>query len=286
LKIYFLAYFYIKSMKKGTSQDKGYYGIEGGSKYLYDKSNSVSRKSAKSLAEAEGLLTTHFPELSGGCLINKLLGLQEGDSSAEEADQDPIRGGAKQSKPVKRGKMGKMRYYQLHGRSQYIYDPDEPDWAKLVKRLAQAEHLIAEHHGFKGGFVGRLVDKAKEQYAKFKRNPLGYPAGYEYCAPFTDLSVDRPPTNATDGVCRTHDYAYEKIQKDKKSGKINKEEAGKEVRKADNEMLDSLKKLPNKGIKDKVVELAIKAKTKAEDAGLINPNRFVGGRKRQKIIVL
>jgi hypothetical protein len=274
-------------MKKGTSQEKGYYGIEGGSKYLYEKSNSASRNSAKKLAEAEGLLMTHFPELRGGCLINKLLGLQECDSSAGEDDADvaPIRGGAK--KPVKRGKMGKMRYYQLHGRSQFVYDPDEPDWAKLVKRLASAEHLIGEHHGFKGGFVGRLVDKAKAEFNKFKTNPVGYFAGYEWCGPYTNIDKAGKPTNATDAVCKTHDYDYNKIQEDRKSGKLDDKATKQAVRKADKDMLDSLKKIPNKGLKDKVAEFAIKAKTKAEDYGILNPKTFVGGRKkRQQIIVL
>ncbi len=95
----------------------------------------------------------------------------------------------------------------------------------------------------------------------------------EFCGPGTNvkerIKLGIQPVNKTDSVCRTHDLDYTRITDSNKS----KEYKGNEVRKADIKMVNSLKRVS--GITSTIASAAIKAKMKAEDAGLLENTRFV-----------
>lgn len=177
--------------------------------------------------------------------------------------------------PVIKGK----NYYK-YGKSgtKYFYIPGDKSSRDKAKRKAmkQGQAIEISKHS-KGGFFNP-IKKLKDEYTKFKKNPIGYFSGYEYCGPYTDLSDDRKPINKTDATCKVHDYDYNDIQKKKEKGILTKEQAAEEVRKADNKMLDSLKDVKNKSISDRLVEYAIKSKKKLEDIGILDKNKFVGGK--------
>lgn len=278
----------MKSVKRGTYKGQACYYAQGGSKYVYEKSDKEDRKRAQQLAKSEALLMSHIPELKGGCcacplMQSLMIPEPEIKGGKISALQDLMPPPFYEAPKIRKGRRGDLAYYQIEGGSMFPYMPHDAPMRKLAKQMAQAEHMLGRHHRIQGGFVGKLIDKAKGEFKKFKENPIGYFGNYNYCGPYTDLSKDRPAKNATDAVCKVHDYDYNDIQKARKEGKLDDKGTKEAVRKADQKMLDSLKQVKDKGLKDKVVELAIKAKTKAEDIGLLKPKQFVGGRKRRQM---
>lgn len=180
--------------------------------------------------------------------------------------------------PIRRGR----NYYQ-YGKDghKYHYIVGNTKSRNMARRKAmkQGQAIEISKHGGIGNPFKYVKEKVKKEYDKFKKNPIGYltPEKYQYCGPYTNLDDDRKPVNATDATCKTHDYDYDSIQKRKEKGEITKEESKKLVREADDRMLDSLSKVKNKSISDRLVEYAIKSKKKLENIGLLDPNKFVGG---------
>lgn len=129
----------------------------------------------------------------------------------------------------------------------------------------------------KGKGLTELWNKAKEIKERFRLNPVGAPVGYNYCGPFTKLE-GQPCANQTDCICRKHDLHYNRIDQMKRQG-IAKEILEAEVRKADEDMLEALKYIPEseqKTIGYKLARLGILYKTKLEDAGLLPKTVFAG----------
>lgn len=100
------------------------------------------------------------------------------------------------------------------------------------------------------------------------------PGGYRYCGPGNDLD-EGDPINASDSACRQHDIDYDRFRKQKDAGRINDKELRDLVRESDDRLISNLRADPKRDIGSYLSELGIRAKKKAEDWGLLSPERFV-----------
>lgn len=100
------------------------------------------------------------------------------------------------------------------------------------------------------------------------------PGGYKYCGPGNDLDEGNP-INASDSACRQHDMDYDRFRKLKDAGKITKDELKDLVRESDDRLISNLRQSPDRDIGSYLSELGIRAKKKAEDLGILDPEKFV-----------
>ena len=118
--------------------------------------------------------------------------------------------------------------------------------------------------------LGNVVQTAKN----WSQGKYTAPGGYRYCGPGNDLD-EGEPINASDSACRQHDLDYDRFRKAKDTGKIGDKELRDLVRESDERLIGNLRQDPNRDIGSYLSELGIQAKKKAEDWGLISPERFV-----------
>lgn len=118
--------------------------------------------------------------------------------------------------------------------------------------------------------VGNVIHTASN-WAKGK---FTAPGGYRYCGPGNELDEGNP-INASDSACRQHDMDYDRFRKAKDAGKIGDKELRDLVRESDDRLISNLRQDPNRDLGSYLSELGISAKKKAEDWGLISPERFV-----------
>lgn len=118
--------------------------------------------------------------------------------------------------------------------------------------------------------VGNVIHTASN-WAKGK---FTAPGGYRYCGPGNELDEGNP-INASDSACRQHDIDYDRFRKAKDAGKIGDKELRNLVRESDDRLISNLRQDPSRDIGSYLSELGISAKKKAEDWGLISPERFV-----------
>jgi hypothetical protein len=118
--------------------------------------------------------------------------------------------------------------------------------------------------------VGNIVHTV----SNWTKGKFTAPGGYRYCGPGNDLNEGQP-INASDSACRNHDFEYSHFRKAKDAGKINDKELRDLVRESDDRLISNLRQAQNRDIGSYLSELGIRAKQKAEDWGLISPERFV-----------
>jgi hypothetical protein len=122
-----------------------------------------------------------------------------------------------------------------------------------------------------------IVNSSKKWRESRRINPYGMGIA-NYCGPGTKL-LGQKAKSGTDSICKTHDYSFEKIYRKLKDNKITKEQAKQEVRKADNTMLENLKKVKEKSIQNKLLNkfsyAGIKLKTILEDNSLLDNLKFI-----------
>lgn len=118
--------------------------------------------------------------------------------------------------------------------------------------------------------VGNVIHTA----SNWAQGKFTAPGGYRYCGPGNDLDEGNP-INASDSACRQHDIDYSNFRKAKDAGKINDTELRNLVRESDDRLISNLRQDPNRDLGSYLSELGISAKKKAEDWGLISPERFV-----------
>lgn len=176
---------------------------------------------------------------------------------------------------LKRRRNAKGSYYQMGKGKKYYYKTGD-----LKSRMK------ARKKAMKGkGFINSLYKKIKSKVNQFRLNPVGAPLGFNYCGPGTKMEGQQP-TSKTDGVCKTHDEDYDRITERRKEG-LSDAETKKLVREADKKMIDSLDNIKEDGFIKKagyyLSKYGIKGKMMLENAGLLNPKRFVGnGKKKRK----
>lgn len=109
-----------------------------------------------------------------------------------------------------------------------------------------------------------------------KNNPYGFGIA-AYCGPGTKMN-NQKPTNASDNVCKNHDYDFEKINSDFASRKISENEAIKQTRIADQRMLSDLENIKEESFSGKAVQslsyYGIKFKILLENLGILDPLKF------------
>ena len=103
--------------------------------------------------------------------------------------------------------------------------------------------------------------------------------GMNACGPGNPTSEEylreNPPVDASDRACLQHDLDYEAFRKQKDAGRINDKELRDLVRESDDRLISNLRADPNRAIGSYLSELGIRAKKKAEDWGLLSPEKFV-----------
>jgi hypothetical protein len=124
----------------------------------------------------------------------------------------------------------------------------------------------------------RKLGKGIQEFPGEKHIPLITPSGIkmaQFAGPGTNVEArlkrGDKGINYVDAQCKKHDIDYVKISK------MPSNKKSKNVRRSDNVLIKNLK--PDKSINSKVVQTAIKGKKLAEDMGLLDKNKFVGGKK-------
>lgn len=129
-----------------------------------------------------------------------------------------------------------------------------------------------------------IVKKIKKFGTNLRQNPFGAPMGMNYCGPGTKLEGQKA-RNQTDKICKSHDYDYNRVNQMAAKG-ASKAEQRKAIRKADKAMLERLDRdVPTKdkfSIGYHVTKGGIWLKNKLEDAGILDPLKFAGGKNISK----
>lgn len=126
---------------------------------------------------------------------------------------------------------------------------------------------------------GQLFNSAKNFYGTVKnkvsnwmQGPKLAPGGYNYCGPGNPLE-NGEPKNATDAACKVHDYEYTAFAKNK--DKMSKSDLHRMIRESDHKLIDAIDRSGNNDIGAFLSRNLIKAKTRLEDWGIMNPEQFV-----------
>jgi hypothetical protein len=119
-------------------------------------------------------------------------------------------------------------------------------------------------------FVKNTVDSAKQTLSNWSKGVFTAPGGYKYCGPGNSLD-EGEPKNASDALCRQHDYDYSNFAKAKVKGK----ELADLVRESDNRLITGLQKTPDRDVGSYLSEYGIRAKNALENWGIIKPDMFV-----------
>jgi Phospholipase A2-like domain len=135
---------------------------------------------------------------------------------------------------------------------------------------AALRHAVKLH---KAGYVAQVNPQ---------EHPRHYP-GHNFTGPGTNvvarIAAGVKAVNLVDAASEQHDLAYNTIHDDLVAGSITKEDAKRLVRVADSTMVRAINALHGSDIPDDGSALfaskAILAKMKAEDAGIMDPLKFV-----------
>ena len=126
--------------------------------------------------------------------------------------------------------------------------------------------IFCRFHGLKQKFKG-------EKHMVGRSSKTGKIRLMNYCGPGTQLEkrekIGSQPINKVDGVCKKHDYAYARIG----NADISDNEKRKQVRQADNDMINSLKSI--RGWESAVASLTIKGKIGLETLRIIDRLKFI-----------
>ena len=188
-----------------------------------------------------------------------------------------------------------------------LYAREAAERAAAAQRRREREKRMNEEH--KGSAAQRTVDQQESQQTgtgllgrlhtsavDFGRRNLcpketapNYPGENHapcanFCGPGTRV-YDRiargdKPVNSADAACKQHDLDYAKSEEDQRAGKLTREQMKRRVREADDRMLKSVARTKGEGglmsrFHHAVGKQVISAKKKLEDAGVLDPQKFV-----------
>ncbi len=120
--------------------------------------------------------------------------------------------------------------------------------------------------------VSNVYDSVKETVSNWSKGFYSAPGGYRYCGAGNDLE-NGEPKNASDALCRQHDYEYSAFAKQR--DKMTKDELNKLIRESDQRLVTGLQKLEDRDVGSRLAEYGIRAKQKLEDWGILSPDKFV-----------
>lgn len=127
----------------------------------------------------------------------------------------------------------------------------------------------------KVGNVARAVVSTAQKWMGGEYHAPDFTGGgvYSYCGPGTKISSAGQPINAVDSACRTHDLEYEQMARLK--GTLPSADLNRMIRTSDEKLIKAIDQSGQTDWGARLARLGIRAKTKAEDWGLIDPGRFV-----------
>lgn len=117
-----------------------------------------------------------------------------------------------------------------------------------------------------------IFGSAKRHFNNWMSGPKLAPGGYNYCGPGNPLE-NGEPKNATDAACKVHDYEYTAMAKNR--DKMSKEDLHRMIRESDHKLIDAIDRSGDNDLGSFLSRNLIKAKTKLEDWGIMNPEQFV-----------
>ena len=138
--------------------------------------------------------------------------------------------------------------------------------------------------GHVSNFFGKIKDKAVSTFHdlknKIKERGTTLLTGTHYVGPFNDLSDEyvrtHPPTDKIDEGAYQHDKDYSHIAGLRDSGKVSHQEAKKLIRDSDNRFLNHMTEHKKANPWASTLGyLGIKGKNILENAGILDPNKFV-----------
>jgi hypothetical protein len=121
--------------------------------------------------------------------------------------------------------------------------------------------------------VSGLYDTVKKTASNWLQGKYLAP-GYSYCGPGNSLN-EGEPVNESDAHCRQHDFDYDRFKKAKDKGQLSNNELKQLVRESDDRLINNLRQVKNRDFGSYLSEYGIRAKTWAEDMGLLSPDKFV-----------
>jgi hypothetical protein len=127
----------------------------------------------------------------------------------------------------------------------------------------------------KVGNVARALVSTAKSWAGGEYHAPDFTGGgtYNWCGPGTNINKAGAPINAVDSACRTHDLDYDRFAKLK--GQVPTGDLHRMIRASDEALISAIDRSGQTDWGAKLARFGIRAKTKAEDWGLLNPTRFV-----------
>jgi len=145
-------------------------------------------------------------------------------------------------------------------------------------------NFLKNLHSSASNFFGKIKEKAISAFHdlknKIKERGATLLTGTHYVGPFNALSDEyvrtHPPTDKVDEGGLQHDRDYSHIAGLRDSGKITPHEAKKLIRDSDNRFLNHVSEHHQANPwASSLGYLGIKGKNILEDAGILDPNKFV-----------
>lgn len=128
------------------------------------------------------------------------------------------------------------------------------------------------YHSLKDS-AGDILKNLPKTVAQWTSGQYHAPGGYNYCGPGTKLDSAGNPINKADSACRTHDYEYEALAKNKH--KVSQEDFNRMIRESDSKLVESIERSGVDDLGSTMSKWGIKGKMWAEDLGILKRDQFV-----------
>lgn len=144
-----------------------------------------------------------------------------------------------------------------------------------LKDFAGSIYNTAKEAYDKVGTVGRALVSTAEKWSQGEYHAPDFTGGgtYNWCGPGTNINKAGAPINAVDSACRTHDLEYDSMARVK--GTLPTSQFNQMVRASDEKLIRAIDQSGQTDWGARLARWGIRAKTKAEDWGLLNPGKFV-----------
>lgn len=145
-----------------------------------------------------------------------------------------------------------------------------------VSDFAGSLYNAASEAGQKVGNVARALVSTAQSWMKGEYHAPDFTSGgtYKWCGPGTRIDAAGAPINVVDAACRTHDLDYDRFGKLR--GTMPSTDLNKLIRQSDENLIRAIDASGQTDWGARIARHAIRAKTKAEDWGLLNPTKFLG----------
>lgn len=134
----------------------------------------------------------------------------------------------------------------------------------------------ASDAGQKVGNVAKALVSTAKSWMEGQYHAPDFTGGgtYAWCGPGTRINQAGQPINVVDAACRTHDLDYDRFGKMR--GTVPASDLNRLIRQSDENLIRAIDASGQTDWGARIARHAIRAKTKAEDWGLLNPTKFLG----------